>query len=94
LHQAQFPRQGHQGSGQHLKGRFLSGGNRQTRAGAGRHSQGCDRHQCAYHYPDKISLRSYKPTVKGHPGQVRKAMQMIASAQRPMFYTGGGDCVG
>jgi len=51
-------------------------------------------HQFAYHYPDKISLRSYKPTVKGHPGQVRKAMQMIASAQRPMFYTGGGVILG
>ncbi len=51
-------------------------------------------HQCAYHYPDKISLRSYKPTVKGHPGQVRKAMQLIASAQRPMFYTGGGVVLG
>ncbi|MGC8504568.1 MAG: biosynthetic-type acetolactate synthase large subunit [Acidithiobacillus sp.] len=47
-------------------------------------------HKTLYHYPEKVSLRSYKPTVKGHPGQVRKAMQMIAGAQRPMFYTGGG----
>ena len=47
-------------------------------------------HKTPYHYPEKVSLRSYKPTVKGHPGQVRKAMQMIAGAQRPMFYTGGG----
>ncbi|MCL5980828.1 MAG: biosynthetic-type acetolactate synthase large subunit [Gammaproteobacteria bacterium] len=47
-------------------------------------------HKTLYRYPEKVSLRSYKPTVKGHPGQVRKAMQMIAGAQRPMFYTGGG----
>ena len=51
-------------------------------------------HKTHYHYPEKISLRSYKPTVKGHPGQVRKAMQLITSAQRPMFYTGGGIVLG
>ncbi len=51
-------------------------------------------HKCAYHYPEKVSLRSYKPTLKGHPGQVRKAMQMITSAHRPMFYTGGGIVLG
>ena len=43
-------------------------------------------HKTHYHYPEKISLRSYKPTLKGHPGQVRKAMQLVTGAQRPMFY--------
>jgi acetolactate synthase-1/2/3 large subunit len=51
-------------------------------------------HKAAYHYPEKVALRSYKPTLKGHPGQVRKAMQLITSAQRPMFYTGGGVILG
>ena len=51
-------------------------------------------HKTPYHYPEKVVLRSYKPTVKGHPGQVRKAMQLITSAQRPMFYTGGGIVLG
>ena len=51
-------------------------------------------HKAAYHYPEKITLRSYKPTVKGHSGQVRKALQTITSAQRPMFYTGGGIILG
>jgi acetolactate synthase-1/2/3 large subunit len=41
-------------------------------------------------YPKKIKLRSYNPTVKGHTGQVRKAVELIASARRPMIYTGGG----
>ncbi|WP_291512132.1 biosynthetic-type acetolactate synthase large subunit [Acidithiobacillus sp.] len=50
--------------------------------------------RCAYRYPDKVQLRSYKPTVKGHAGQVRKAVQLIASAERPMFYTGGGIILG
>jgi acetolactate synthase-1/2/3 large subunit len=43
-----------------------------------------------YHYPKKIKLRSYNPTVKGHAGQIRKAVDMILSAKRPMLYTGGG----
>ncbi len=43
-----------------------------------------------YHYPKKVKLRSYNPTVKGHAGQIRKAVDMILSAKRPMFYTGGG----
>ncbi|KAB2926260.1 MAG: biosynthetic-type acetolactate synthase large subunit [Candidatus Contendobacter sp.] len=43
-----------------------------------------------YHYPKKVKLRSYSPTVKGHAGQIRKAVDMILSAKRPMIYTGGG----
>lgn len=43
-----------------------------------------------YHYPKKVKLRSYNPTVKGHAGQIRKAVDMILSAKRPMIYTGGG----
>ncbi len=43
-----------------------------------------------YHYPKKVKLRSYNPTVKGHAGQIRKAVDLILSAQRPMIYTGGG----
>jgi acetolactate synthase-1/2/3 large subunit len=43
-----------------------------------------------FSYPKKVKLRSYSPTVKGHSGQVRKAVEMIVSAKRPMIYTGGG----
>jgi len=43
-----------------------------------------------YHYPKKIKLRSYSPTVRGHAGQIRKAVDLILSAKRPMIYTGGG----
>ena len=43
-----------------------------------------------FHYPKKIKLRSYNPTIKGHAGQIRKAVDLILSARRPMIYTGGG----
>ena len=43
-----------------------------------------------FHYPKKVKLRSYNPTVKGHAGQIRKAVDLILSAKRPMVYTGGG----
>ncbi len=43
-----------------------------------------------YRYPDSIEMRSYRPTVKGHPGQIKRAVQLLLSARRPMIYTGGG----
>ncbi len=43
-----------------------------------------------YDYPKKVKIRSYNPVVKGHPGQIKKAMDLMLSAQRPVFYTGGG----
>ncbi len=46
--------------------------------------------KCRYEYPQTISMRSYNPVVKGHSGQIRKAAQMMLSAERPMIYTGGG----
>ena len=35
-------------------------------------------------------MRSYNPVSKGHQGQIKKALQLIMSAERPMIYTGGG----
>ena len=43
-----------------------------------------------FSYPDKIEMRSYNPVVKGHPGQVKKAAQLILEAKRPYIYAGGG----
>ena len=43
-----------------------------------------------YIYPRKISMRSYNPTTKGHPGQIRKAADLLLGATRPIIYTGGG----
>ena len=47
-------------------------------------------HQCEFHYPETVSMRSYNPVRKGHAGQIKKAVQLLAEAQRPMVYTGGG----
>ena len=47
-----------------------------------------------YSYPDKVSMRSYSPVIKGHPGQIKKALQLLATAKRPMIYTGGGVILG
>ena len=51
-------------------------------------------HLCAFHYPDSISMRSYNPTCKGHTGQIKRAVQMLLEAKRPVIYTGGGVILG
>jgi acetolactate synthase-1/2/3 large subunit len=43
-----------------------------------------------YSYPREMEMRSYKPVVKGHQGQIKKAVQLLLAAERPMIYTGGG----
>ncbi|MGI4936999.1 MAG: biosynthetic-type acetolactate synthase large subunit, partial [Janthinobacterium lividum] len=47
-------------------------------------------HKCVYDYPKDIEMRSYKPVDKGHAGQIRKAVQLLLHAERPMIYAGGG----
>jgi acetolactate synthase-1/2/3 large subunit len=44
----------------------------------------------AHPVPDKVTLRGYNPTYHGHKRQIEKALQMIAAAQRPVIYAGGG----
>ena len=43
-----------------------------------------------YEYPASVEMRSYNPVVRGHPGQIKRALDLILSARRPMIYTGGG----
>ena len=43
-----------------------------------------------YAYPETVSIRSYNPVTKGHPGQIKKAVDLMLSAKQPMLYTGGG----
>jgi acetolactate synthase-1/2/3 large subunit len=47
-------------------------------------------HKTPFVYPKEVEMRSYNPVVKGHAGQIKKAVQMILGAKRPMIYTGGG----
>lgn len=44
-----------------------------------------------FSYPQEdIFIRSYQPVVNGHAGQIKKAVQMLAAARRPLIYFGGG----
>ncbi|PCH60060.1 MAG: acetolactate synthase, large subunit, biosynthetic type [Gammaproteobacteria bacterium] len=43
-----------------------------------------------YHYPDSVKIRSYNPVSKGHNGQIRRAVQLLLEAKKPMIYSGGG----
>ncbi len=47
-----------------------------------------------FEYPEKVEMRSYNPITKGHSGQIKKALKLIAEAKRPMVYTGGGVVLG
>ena len=47
-------------------------------------------HLTEFSYPREIKMRSYNPTVKGHTGQIKKALDIILEAKKPMVYTGGG----
>ncbi|KEQ18157.1 acetolactate synthase 3 catalytic subunit [Endozoicomonas numazuensis] len=47
-----------------------------------------------YHYPDKVKIRSYNPPAKGHNGQIRKAVDLLMKARRPVIYAGGGVILG
>lgn len=51
-------------------------------------------HTTVFEYPHTMDMRSYKPVVSGHPGQIRKAADLILSAKRPVIYTGGGVILG
>ncbi len=44
----------------------------------------------SYVYPESVTMRSYNPVVKGHSGQIKRAVTMMLEAKRPMIYTGGG----
>lgn len=48
----------------------------------------------AYEYPDTVEIRSYMPPTKGHTGQIKKAVDLLLSAKKPVIYAGGGCVIG
>jgi acetolactate synthase I/II/III large subunit len=52
------------------------------------------KNKCKFEYPKTVPMRSYNPVVKGHQGQIKKAIQLIMNAERPMIYSGGGVILG
>ncbi len=43
-----------------------------------------------FKYPEEVSLRTYKPTVKGHAVQIKKVIKELEKAKRPIICAGGG----
>ena len=50
--------------------------------------------KAVFSYPQNVPMRSYSPVTRGHSGQIKKAMQLLMEAKRPMIYTGGGVILG
>jgi len=46
--------------------------------------------QVDFHYPARVNLPGYKPTLQGHPAQIKKAAEVINGAQRPLILAGRG----
>ncbi|WP_415759885.1 acetolactate synthase 3 large subunit [Pasteurella multocida] len=46
-------------------------------------------HKFTYHYPEKVELRSYNPTIQGHKGQIKKALKALLVAKKPVLFVGG-----
>ena len=47
-----------------------------------------------FEYPETVKMRSYTPALKGHAGQIRKALDLLLGAKRPVIYAGGGVVLG
>jgi acetolactate synthase-1/2/3 large subunit len=47
-------------------------------------------HLAEFDYSPPVEMRSYKPVDRGHLGQIKKAVQLLLTAERPMIYSGGG----
>ena len=43
-----------------------------------------------YVWPESVSMRSYNPTTLGHKGQIKRAVQALLKAKKPVMYVGGG----
>ena len=47
-----------------------------------------------FEYPDEVDLPGYRPTIKGHKGQIKQAAKAIANADRPLIFSGHGVTLG
>ncbi len=44
----------------------------------------------SFKFPDKVELRGFKPTIRGNPRQIERAVEAIEKSTRPLLYVGGG----
>jgi acetolactate synthase-1/2/3 large subunit len=47
-----------------------------------------------FKYPSEVKMRSYNPAIMGHKGQIKKAVNLLLAAKRPVVYAGGGVILG
>ena len=47
-------------------------------------------HEADFEYPSEVYIPTYKPTVKGNKKQVKRAIEAISAAKKPVVYIGGG----
>lgn len=46
--------------------------------------------QIEFNYPKEVKIRGYKPTIKGHIGQIKRASRLLQHSKRPLICVGGG----
>jgi len=46
--------------------------------------------EATFEYPEKVELHGYKPTLRGHAVQIKKAAKLIAESKRPVILAGRG----
>jgi acetolactate synthase-1/2/3 large subunit len=46
--------------------------------------------EAEFRYPEKLNLPGYKPTLFGHPAQIKRAAEVINAAQQPIILAGRG----
>jgi acetolactate synthase-1/2/3 large subunit len=47
-------------------------------------------HEAEFKYPKTVDLKGYKPTYKGHVGQIKRIAKAIEKSKKPLLYVGGG----
>ena len=50
--------------------------------------------QIEFNYPKKVEIRGYKPTIKGHIGQIKRAIKLLQHSKQPLICAGGGVLLG
>lgn len=50
--------------------------------------------QIEFNYPKKVDIRGYKPTIKGHIGQIKRAIKLLQHSKKPLICAGGGVLLG
>src|SRR5664279_3438407 len=90
VHQVQLPGQAHRGSAARAARGIPHRRQRAAGAGGGRHPEGYPVRQGGLFQAKGFPATRYKPKLKGDMEKIKQAVELMAHAKRPLFYTGGG----